>query len=95
VKATPKKVADALAAAEAQPDRVAMAHQHRAGRDQLQQAVRIVEQETHQQDRGHALARVEQEGGGGEFLVAGAQHVGGADIALSRCARRRPFRRRG
>jgi hypothetical protein len=46
VKATPKKVADALAAAEAQPDRIAMAHQHRAGRDQLQQAVRIVEQES-------------------------------------------------
>ena len=33
------------------------------------------------QHGGRALQHVEQEGGGGEPLVAGAQHVGGADVA--------------
>ena len=34
-----------------------------------------------EQDRGGALERVAQQGRGREALAAGAQHIGGADIA--------------
>ncbi len=80
----------ALAALEAQPHREHVPeHGTRGGADGGELADLVGDQHGD-----HALQRIEQQGRGGELLAAGAQHVGGADVARSdRCGCRRALRR--
>jgi hypothetical protein len=68
---------DALAALEAEPHGEEMAEEGAEAGDDGE----VRPPSAGDEHRGGALQRVEQQGEGGEPLVAGAQHVGGADVA--------------
>ena len=69
---------DAFAAFEFEPDRKQMAEKSAEAGDERGIGSGEMRRE---QNRGGALERVAQQGRGGQTLAAGAQHIGGADIA--------------
>ncbi len=69
---------DAFAALEVEPDRKEVAEKSAEPRRHRRQRTGIPGGDKH---GGGALQHIEQKGGGGKALVAGAQHIGRADIA--------------